>query len=116
MNNRVNIFSALIGGSLVLSPVAYANSYLDMLTTPPQGHISDLRNNVIKQNNNSGCYDDRDTVKFVITGEQYNKYMAYKNAERNNFYSFSLRDTLQDTIYFLETLAMGKFIYELYDK
>jgi hypothetical protein len=42
--------------------------------------------------------------------------MAYKNAERNNFYSFSLRDTLQDTIYFLETLAMGKFIYELYDK
>ena len=116
MYNRVKIFSAFWGVSLMLIPLAHANSYLNMLTTPPKGYTSDFRNNVIKKNNYSDCYDDKCVVKFVITGEQYNKYMAYKNAERNNFYSFSLRDTLQDTIYFLETLAMGKFIYELYDK
>ncbi len=115
MKQNQKLFYIIIGVSILLSPYAKANSYLDMLTTPPPGY--NKTEEIMVKNNQKpfSWYDNRIQTSSPIVTSDYSKYLAYQRSLNNRDYYFSLRDSLQDTIYILETLALGKFVYNLYN-
>lgn len=115
MKVKLKIFSTFFGVSLMLAPLAHANSYLRMLTTKPEGYISLNEKVVIYDKRPYAWYDNGVSTKSSVVVSEYPKYLAYKQAEQNNFYYFNLRETLQDMIYFMEAMALGRFLYKIYD-
>ena len=115
MKVKLKIFSTFFGVSLMLTPLAHANSYLKMITTKPEGYVS-LNEKVVAYDKKPYVwYDSKVSTKSPVVVSECPKYLAYKQAKQNNFYYFNLRETLQDMIYFMEAMALGRFLYKIYE-
>ena len=118
MKLKLKIFSITLLVQLFIAPITYANSYLDMITKEPQ-------NQVIKQANPNSIYqpkpykylwyDNRIETKSPIVTSPYPKYLAWKKAKQNQHKYYSYKNALQNTIYTLETIAFGAFVYEIFN-
>lgn len=100
---------------------AYANSYLDMLTEPPEGYEQDELTSgsaVIVPSSNANTldwwYDSRIKTSAPVVVSSYPKYYAWVRAradeDRNNY----IDSQIQDFIYAVEGGLVGWGLYEIY--
>ncbi len=115
MKIHSKIYYILLGVSTLLPPKAIANTYLKILTTPPPNYIPIEKQ--VYSPKNSPIILHNSQIQIISPNDSYHyaKYLAYQRSRNNNEYTINIKDTLQDTIYLLETLALGRFVYKLYN-
>jgi len=116
MKITVGIFVFLAGMAIVGS--AYANSYLDMLTTAPDGQekIAPYISEQLKENNSklNWWYDARIVTRSPVVVSPYPKYYAWARAQADNNQFDRTHEYVQDMIYVIEGGLVGWGLYELY--
>ena len=103
---------------------AKADSYMDLITTPPEGweeESSRVQPSVgvssyqVRQPIQSDLwYDSRIKTKSPVVMSSYPKYLAWVRAQtESNYYDYT-HDYMQNLIYATEAGLLGWGIYELY--
>jgi hypothetical protein len=107
-----------LGVTSLLTPLAHANSYLELITTKPHGHISTNHIHIpqyVKRAKPNTWYDSRVSIKSPVVTSSYPKYLAWQQSKSNEHFHYNYKETIQNTIYTLEAIALGTFIYEMLD-
>jgi len=102
---------------------AHANSYLQMLTTPPENGVventsgedyfpEDVRNSSIE---NNLWYDSRLSTSAPIVVSSYPKYQAWLKTRKYQYQNdYDPKEKLQTLLYITEGLLVGAGLYMLY--
>ena len=102
--------------SLIELPSAYANSYLEMITTAPVSQEIDA---VVTEDKTSAeplnwWYDSRIVTSSPVVMSSYPKYYAWARSQAfGDFYDES-HEQIQNLIYAVEGGLLGWGLYELY--
>lgn len=108
----------IMGAVSLLPPLAYANTYLEMITKEPEGHISTNHVHIphyVQNAKPATWYDNRVSIKSPVVTSPYPKYLAWQQSKANEHLHYNYKETVQNTIYTLEAIALGTFIYEMLD-
>jgi len=114
------IVSVLLGLSAVLCTFpAYANSYLEMLTTAPQGQTETVTPYTSEPAQPSNLkpnwwYDSRITTPSPVVVSPYPRYQAWLKAKANESQSDESHEQIQNMIYMIEGGLLGLGLYEIY--
>lgn len=104
---------------LIANKSAFANSYLDMLTTAPvmadnqQSEGSNQQEIQVRQNPN-WWYDSRITTVSPVVVSPYPKYYAWLRAQANEGQFDQTHENIQNLIYVIEGGLVGWGLYEIY--
>lgn len=98
---------------VVFAQTAEANSYLDMITTPPEGYV-ETEPEVSAAEHSPLWYDGRvQTVSPVVTSP-LPKYLAWQRAKAFEDSCAYVRDDVQNAIYFLSGAAVARLAYDIW--
>lgn len=107
---------------LSISSHAYANSYLDMITQPPEEQISDenvppqfISLQISEEYTSPATTNNQTTSPVVSPMQEQEKYQAWLKSRQNikNMPILS-KDDLQNFIYTFEAGLLGVGLYEIY--
>ena len=100
---------------------AHANSYLDMITEPPEGDVQEenVFNDVqVNTNSQAGAinwwYDSRIKTRSPVVVSPYPKYYAWLRAKANEHRYDDTDEQIQNLIYAVEGGLVGWGLYEIY--
>ena len=122
---KIAVSVILVYLSVLVAP-AYANSYLQMITTPPEGvevdansadvdYFSDIEKHDTVKNNL--WYDYRLVTSAPVVVSSYPKYKAWLETRKyQNQYEFDMKETLQTALYIAEGVLLAFGVYTLYKK
>lgn len=108
----------VIGASFLLAPLAYANSYLDMITKAPKDYISTQTKYIPTTSNHTKpntWYDSKISTKSPIVTSPYPKYLAWRQSKAIEDRYYNYKEDIQEAIYILETIALCSFIHKILD-
>ena len=100
---------------------AHANSYLDMITEPPEGYEPEEK--VFEEvENNTGSkagainwwYDSRIKTRSPVVVSPYPRYYAWVRAKANEGRQNNTDEQIQNLIYAVEGGLVGWGLYEIY--
>lgn len=119
------VVSIVLAMFFISAAPAHANSYLQMLTTPPEGYVpetssddeyfsEDLEATNIK---NNLWYDSRLVTSAPIEVSPYPKYKAWLETRKyDRQYMYDPKEQLQNILYAIEGILLVAGIYMLYKK
>lgn len=92
---------------------AAANSYLEMITTPPEGYMAEVSQHSVAERAPL-WYDSRIQTSSPVVTSELPKYLAWQQAKayENNF-SY-VRDDMQNAVYFLSGAALARLAYDIW--
>lgn len=92
---------------------AAANSYLEMITTPPDGYVAEVAN---AQSVKAAplWYDDRIQTSSPVVTSSLPKYLAWQRAKADEDNFNYVRDDMQNAVYFLSGAAMARLAYDIW--
>lgn len=99
----------------------HANSYLDMITEPPEGYEQEEQvveeveaNTVSKQGPLNWWYDSRIKTMSPVVVSPYPRYYAWVRAKANEDRQNNTDEQIQNLIYAVEGGLVGWGLYEIY--
>ncbi|MCM1324221.1 MAG: hypothetical protein NC218_08660 [Acetobacter sp.] len=102
-----------IVGIVVGTNSAIANSYLEMITTPPEAYV--VENAVVQEVKTAPLwYDYRIETSSPVVTSSLPKYLAWQRAKAyENDFNYTHND-VQNMIYFLSGAAMARLAYDIW--
>ncbi len=106
-------FGAIVFLAAAVASPAAANSYLKMITTPPEGYVEETLSVPVAERAPL-WYDDRIQTVSPVVVSPLPKYLAWQRAQAyDNDFSIA-RDELQNAIYFISGAALARLAYDIW--
>ncbi len=101
---------------LLLPAQAFANSYMEMITTAPAGYeaAKDEVEEVRVISALPAWHEAPQPVRAPVVVSPAYKYAVWKQAQRENCCHSYLRDVMQNFIYFLSGAAAARLAYDIW--
>lgn len=108
---RLGLFIVVMMFGVVHSSLA--NSYLTMITTPPEGYVPE-EYHVQKAERLPLWYDDRIVTSAPVVASPLPKYLAWKRAKANEAHFRYVRDDMQNAINFVGGVVTARLAYDIW--
>ena len=99
--------------TLAFANTAMANSYLEMITTPPEGYVENAPVVTITERSPL-WYDDRIQTTSPVVTSPLPKYLAWQRAKAYEDNFNYVHDDVQNVIYFLSGAAVARLAYDIW--
>ncbi|MBO5441576.1 MAG: hypothetical protein J6A09_03325 [Alphaproteobacteria bacterium] len=101
-------------GAVFFVKTAFANSYVEMITTPPPEAELSQPVSVEVPVQPFAWYDSRIKTSAPVVTSPYPKYTAWARSMENENFIDNTRDELQHLVYMVEGGLLGLGLYEIY--
>ena len=111
MNYTIILSTIILGVQIFFAPSCVANSYLDMLTTPPKNHIPYTPPQYQVALKNDLYYRSNITTPSPVVTDPAPKSAAWEYSKAHPYNPLSIKEDIQNIIFAVETVALGGLIY-----
>ena len=109
MQKKINIL-IILGVQIFFAPLCFANSYLTMITTPPENYepYTPTYHPIPKKNL---YYNSNIRTSSPVVEDPTYKIQAWARSEANPYSPLTIKEDVQNFIFAVETIALGGLIY-----
>lgn len=108
MTKFLKLTCFILGVQIFFAPNVYGNSYMAMLTTPPENYTPYQR---IEVPAHDLYYRSNIKTKSPVMTDPAEKIAAWEYSEAHPYNPNTFKESIQNFIYAVETIAFGGLIY-----
>lgn len=111
MNYTIILSTIILGVQIFFAPSCSANSYLDMLTTPPKDHVPYTPPQYQVVTKNDLYHRSNIITSSPVVTDPSLKIAAWEYSQTHPYNPLTIREDIQNIIFAVETIALGGLIY-----